>query len=804
MNRKMIGMGGGRILLLAGLIGWGGVDAVWGKPPVVTNLFGVEYWKLVLTVPNERYTGTEIESLAGAAMDLTLECGLTGYYIKDSNIAGQSAEDDLVMWYKIAPTFYKVDDLSGNPSLTRHPPVQNSREWLTVAGIFGATGGGKGPGMPPPGFVADVVSADLDVAHGNGNEVDETVEEAEGAFFQVGTNMPAKLTLRCLQNKGSIDGWRRVELRKTLASADVHVYTNAALTCEVTDWPVVLTQGELYDNPRFFYVTSDEPSTEARDIEFEAWSFKLDTDSYATDRVRLTALKVDLAMDGNRDDTIDFDDPDDAEYLFWVNDDVDVISDGEEDDAASGTVNCNDNAITCKRDLEDFTRLHIKADDIVASLSGITYFLKFENVSSGSPSVNIFEAVGESAAYLSDTNVAADQIEEENLTPNGVGTTEVQIDAQYIKTGNQVSPFIIEGRSAGKGDLTFIVKKDGNEVCKKAVALDLRPITEFYEKYVVTVSTGDNVNSNTGVNANSTTYAPETDEYVFHVHGWNMAGWEKDRWTETVFKRLWWQNYKGHVGSFQWPTYTGTLTYDASELRAWRSGIALNNRITSLNESYSGQVRILAHSMGNVVMGEALRLFSSSAVHTYIAAQAAIPAHCYDSTVSNYWTGFNTPDIYARYSSGLSPDTPYLAANSSHAGAMVLYFNSEDYALDWWEFGNEMKPDISYWYTEGDTNVASYAPASGDRFYFDNILVPFDERTMTIPDDRFEIFARIVESRSRALGCEASVNGFGTARNLQNWGYNEQHYSHSREFRSNVSDEWLFWTAVIEDAYLNE
>ncbi|MDI6809904.1 MAG: alpha/beta hydrolase, partial [Candidatus Eisenbacteria bacterium] len=513
--------------------------------------------------------------------------------------------------------------------------------------------------------------------------------------------------------------------------------------------------------------------------------------------------KCDIAMDGNRDDSITFGDTNDNHYLFWVNDDVDVISGGEEDDAQSGTANCNDSAITCKRDLEDFTRLHIKVDDTTANLSGITYFLKFENVSSGSPSVNIFEAVGESSTYLSDTSVAAQQIQKTKLIT--VGTTEVQLPNQHIKTADQVSPFILEGKTAGKGDLTLIVKMNGNEVCKKAMSLDLRPITEFYEKYVVTVIADDNVNTNSGSNANSTTYTPENDEYVLHVHGWNMEGWEKDRWSETVFKRLWWQRYKGHVGGFQWPTYTGILTYDASEVRAWRSGEALKNRITSLNSTYSGEIRVIAHSMGNVVMGEALRLFSSSVVHTYIAAQAAIPAHCYDNTVTNYWTGFDTPNIYARYSSGLSPDTPYLAANSSHVGAMALYFNPVDYALGAiaWQLNNEMKPDLNYWYTEGDSNVDSYAPASGDRFYYDSLL-PFDERTMTIPDDRFETFARIVESRSRALGSEPSVNGFGTARDLRNWGYNNQHYSHSREFRSNIVDERPFWTAVVEDAQLNQ
>lgn len=98
-------------------------------------------------------------------------------------------------------------------------------------------------------------------------------------------------------------------------------------------------------------------------------------------------------------------------------------------------------------------------------------------------------------------------------------------------------------------------------------------------------------------------------------------------------------------------------------------------------------------------------------------------------------------------------------------------------------------------------SLASDAPASGDRFYYDSLL-PFDERTLVIPANRFEIFAQIVESRSRALGTESAVNGFGIHRNLEDWGYNAAHYSHSREFRSNVADEWLFWRTFFRDASL--
>jgi len=510
-------------------------------------------------------------------------------------------------------------------------------------------------------------------------------------------------------------------------------------------------------------------------------------------------IRVDIGMDGDRDDAIHFDDPDDAKYLFWVNDDVDVISGSEEDDAQSGTANCNDSAITCKRDLEDFTRLHIEVDDNTANLSGITYWMKFENPVSGSPSVNIFEAINEDLDYLQDDSTAGQQIQKTKIIT--VGSSEVQLPSQYIKTGNQVSPFILEGKTAGKADLTIIVKKDGNEVCKKAVQLDLRAISEFRQKFVASITTDDNV-STTASQVGTYTYTPETDEYVLYVHGWNMEDWEKDRWAETVFKRLWWQRYKGHVGGFQWPTL-GTLYYDRSELRAWNSAQALNNLITSLNSSYPGEVRVIAHSMGNVVMGEALRLFSSSVVHTYLAAQAAIPAHCYDNTIANYWGNFTTPNVYGHYTSGQSPDASYLAGNSSRAGSLAQYFNTLDYALGWWENNNEMKPDMNYYYTEGDANVDTYAPASGDRFYYDSLL-PFDERTMVFPADRFEIFARSAESRSRALGREDSVAGFGPHQDLQDFGYDGAHYSHSREFRSNIVAEWPFWEAARSDFGLTQ
>ena len=87
-----------------------------------------------------------------------------------------------------------------------------------------------------------------------------------------------------------------------------------------------------------------------------------------------------------------------------------------------------------------------------------------------------------------------------------------------------------------------------------------------------------------------------------------------------AFKRLYWQGYQGRFGIFRWPTGYGfadiwTLVTnptekdncDLSEYQAWQSATGLLNKLTALNIQYPGQVYMLAHSMGNVVAGEALR-----------------------------------------------------------------------------------------------------------------------------------------------------------------------------------------------------
>ena len=240
----------------------------------------------------------------------------------------------------------------------------------------------------------------------------------------------------------------------------------------------------------------------------------------------------------------------------------------------------------------------------------------------------------------------------------------------------------------------------------------------------------------------------------------------------------------------------------------------------------------MAHSMGNIVAGEALRLAGTNqVVNTYVASQGAVSAHAYDPSVTNLlqfvyrypsgllWSagtqnyGPNTPDIYINW----------LAGNSGGAGRRVNFYNENDFALAMprWGFDQITKPDLSpqgyqYWFdgTPYDS-VASYTAGSTDdnlpwNHFFKGTSsggAPLDITSLT---NRYEIFAYAAESRSTALGAtpqvlEASVNLRRTdnpvwpsdANNYQG------HFWHSAEFRGDYWQQQGYWNKLLGNEAFN-
>lgn len=305
-----------------------------------------------------------------------------------------------------------------------------------------------------------------------------------------------------------------------------------------------------------------------------------------------------------------------------------------------------------------------------------------------------------------------------------------------------------------------------------------------------------------------------------------MSEFEKRRWAETAFKRLWWQGYQGRVVLFSWPTLENSeyflvktvwdpRNFDNSELRAWRSATALTALYQTLGP---GQLRVLAHSMGNIVASEALKLHNGPSIHSYIACQAALSAQYFDNTVADLWPCPSrygapiptTPDIMGHFCFGAAPDSEYFMGMGAKVANIINYYNPLDWALDIWQINNAHKPDGVYGF-EYVGSASSYfpgplgGPPPSERDWFARRwgVAPFAGVQEYRPDvgvERQVIFSYIAESRSVATGQiylgKAVKGNWGL--NLH-YGYDDEHYSHSRQFRSNLVSEHEFWRKLFVD-----
>jgi len=593
-----------------------------------------------------------------------------------------------------------------------------------------------------------------------------------------------------------------------------------------------------------------------------------------------TVYCVSLDLDKNHDGTMDlsFNGTDatspNSPYIFWANNNFDRWAYDSDDKTNymddvqiqgcpatpnTPTPDCNYSnvlvngyayrAIPCTRDLQDFFRLWvcgINSNLLAALPTNSTITLNWGDVgspNSANPTIDLFTAADPDGGigYLTNETVATTQINAIScpyigrLAPGG----SIQLNASQFNgwAGNH---FIMCGVSNGTGGLNLTIKDGNGNVLGQATSyLQIVDIKQMYERW----SVGDNPNNaptNTayivsdGLTAGEMPFrysnpATAGTPYIMFVHGWNMQYWEKDRFAESAFKRLYWQGYQGRFGSFRWPTgfgFTGWQTiatnltekdnFDSSEYQAWQSAQGLLNKLNDLNGQYPGHVYLLAHSMGNVVANEALRLSGSSqVVNTYVASQAAVSAHTYDTNVANYsfyyppWSlSADTPNIYGNWFSG---------NNGGGAGQVVSFYNVNDFALQRsvWQRDELLKPDqdvlegTTTWYYGYSGSVSD--PAPWNNFYkqtFNGSTV-FYFNIVTSLNNRHEVMGYAAQSYTTALGATAGVHHLADSIDLTGvWppdptGNNyTEHFYHSAEFRGDNPQQRNYWSELLgSDAF---
>jgi hypothetical protein len=582
----------------------------------------------------------------------------------------------------------------------------------------------------------------------------------------------------------------------------------------------------------------------------------IDTGERGTCTVYCVSLQLDANHDGNMD--LSFNGTDatsqNSPFVFWCNNNFDrwdndgIFSTPEQDDVqqgsdAGGELNadpddpdCNyrdlngNRIIPCTRDLEDFARLRICgfSDALITNLPyGSTITLSWGDVGNpnpNNPTIDIFSLADPDGGtgYLTNETTAAGEVENSSslyvgrIAPGqGMQLQPYMFDSQHPYANHN---FIWCGVTNGTGALTMtIADASSNVLAQSTVYIQINDIKQMYERWTVgenpakpPLSTPEPA-SDDGYPAGLPAFqyaAPQSSNttYILHVHGFNMPTWTKDRYAETEFKRLYWQGYQGRFGEFRWPTtqqgiFNATSAFDDSENQAWSSAPGLLNLLTNLNAEYPGNVYLTAHSHGNVVAGEALRLATQQGlgqlVNTYVAMQGAVDSHAYDPTTPTRPVSFATPDRYGQYYTNGAAS--YFSGSAS-AGTYVNFFNTNDYALTiLWQPDQNLKPDAGYGYSSTDDTWWQQGA-------FTNIQMVF-------PQDAYTIFSYCDQAHGYALGAQLNVSGVFSTNNQVNlpnvWPPDplnndyRAHIWHSAEFRSDYAQRWQFWNQVLTKMKLN-
>jgi hypothetical protein len=535
-------------------------------------------------------------------------------------------------------------------------------------------------------------------------------------------------------------------------------------------------------------------------------------------------------------------------FRFWINNDQDDVENDEpivvnNSDALDGVINS-------KRDLEDFTRLKVEVGDIAEKLrtGEMQIGLKFKNTSTPKPRIRIWESKSDQGdlLYLEDGGAAAAQC---SLPTLGETYSTVMIPRSYwlLHDDSTTAHLIFEGTGTGSGQLTVSIQNEaGVEIGEVAGPwIKLLDVREMYRRARIENEPEEIDDPWVNQNPPAQTWVWDDWDWPYSedpdakpvtavlVHGWRLKYMDFMNWSDTSYKRLWHQGFKGKFYSFRWATFSGDnnglpygldeqleshtdlkpggLTYNASEYRAWLCGSALADFVNQLPDPPSRR-NLFAHSMGNVIAGVALR--NGMKVKNYALCNAAMAAMTYDpnSALKNDPnTGNELSDIFFGLEPHKTPDTDpdpsirelyglqdqFYDTNIPNKPTMFNFGLPDDSALGSWTANNlHFKPD-------GD----------GHSYYYQEIPQPpnLSYKLFQVPPNanprevasQPEAMGFVTKAITRTAGADLRTRGsIGASQNMNDWGPGAAHAgfgaTHSAVWRWNNQSTHLFWEKLVE------
>lgn len=534
---------------------------------------------------------------------------------------------------------------------------------------------------------------------------------------------------------------------------------------------------------------------------------------------------MDIAVDNDRDGEVSFGGTDttteNQPHTFWVNDDNDGTGIGSEN-VGSSTKDYTNGQLSSKRDLEDLSRIQLEVGSIEDALiaGDLQLGLKWKNTTD-SPAIRLYlhsDILG-GTGYVTDDGAAGLQIgttykdvlkDKSNLSTISDGSTFIFKKSFFQNlSGSEIKPLLFEGSGEGSGELAMVLLDENDQEIGEgpSVWLNLENIKNLYVRGRVDwPSNIDFPHEYTGPSE-----APpepnlsfvfdqmgypfdqpwyETGETIFFVHGWNQAYENSISFGETSFKRLYHSGFKGRFAMLRWPTFVGEFTYNDSDYRAWKSGSALKQFVASVP---GGSKNIMAHSMGNIVTGAALK--EGLSINNYVLINAAVSASCYDSNASleQGWSWANsseTPD--------LSTEFGFRGYLSNVSGSLVNYYLEQDFALGLWNDNNRFFKPQRYNTELPIINTTGY--------YYDDNESPGNRLGITflISQSRYvrtnhEAMGYVSTSKTLAVGAESSTQGSVSSNvDLETYGYSDPG-EHSGPWNHTIQNMSDFYEDLLVD-----
>jgi hypothetical protein len=461
----------------------------------------------------------------------------------------------------------------------------------------------------------------------------------------------------------------------------------------------------------------------------------------------------------------------DQPFVFWVNRDQDDLPESETWPVERPDYSTED--IDSVKDLEDLYPLRIQwpegIDPVAAALS-------FSLASNGDAAFNLFLAVDQTCTnqHLLDTDTAKAQLEAPYRTRLGrisaAAPLTLPADTLPRSAIDGSICLLLEGAATGQGVLKLSLQSsDDASRLVDSVHFDLRDVKSLYERtridwpehvspawtYTDRQPPDPNlywVEDPQGIGFDPPWY--EDEHVIVWVYGWQTEGdagylSATVRGGETIFKRLWHRGYRGRLVFLHWPTVKPKLGYGLfqSEYRAYKAGPALKDLVAAQPTGRS--IHVTAHSLGNVILLEALKL--GMRAEDAMFQVGAIPAGAIDPRDL-----LILPEAEEILSPDFADEYGYRGYLAESPVRLYNMYNPNDHTWIGWNLAQHlMKPTH-----EKGARYRYYPEALPEQRYVLEYLSEDTGSWASRPvQDPHEIMAFIARSKTQAVGGEARLRG---------------------------------------------